>query len=381
MWTQPENGRTLAANTCFFKIVDVLKSIPEDELVKLAKYYFVELKSDRSRYVGAMNIMLDAFGVIYTNFSENLLADYILKSSDPKPTLILRLLTHIVGKDNPPHDNMIAAMEDIVFNKENHPEEIYKENLHERVLLCLGAVSHKLTKVGRVEEAISITVRVHQWLGIHDPFVYRKKRAIQSEQEQIDYDHWRVILLETLGNARMDFSYEYIVSHINSTNSPWIKRAGVHALRKYEHEMAADEMYKAAMFDENDEVRYEALLQYQAHPQAKIITPLKAREVVNGTGISDPYESGIMEIAPHSREKRSLAFLDKFPKINFRLEAPSVDWRKILGSQKIGAAFGVIMYNLLDLTVFSPGFLDSTRIYMDDIPHCLKTLCTAEITS
>ncbi|CAG2251002.1 unnamed protein product [Mytilus edulis] len=247
--------------------------------------------------------------------------------------------------------NMIAAMEDLVFNKENHPEEMYKEDLHERVLLCLGSVSHKLSKVGREEEAIKITVRVHQWLGIHDPFEYRKKRAIQSEQEQIDYDHWRVILLETLGNARMDFSFEYIVSHINSTNSAWIKRAGVHALRKYEHEMAADEMYKAAMYDENDEVRYEALLQYQAHPQARIITPLKAREEVNGTGIIDPYESGIMEIAPQRREKRSLGFLEKFPKINFRLEAPSVDWRKMLGSETIGAAFGIIMYNMLDLKI------------------------------
>ncbi|XP_052083536.1 uncharacterized protein LOC127720827 [Mytilus californianus] len=169
MWTQPENGRTLEAHTCFFKIVDVLKSIPEDELVKLADYYFIKLKPIRSRYVGAMNIMLDAFGVIYTNFSENLLADYILKSPDPKPTLILRLLTHIVGKDNPPHDNMIAALEDLVFNKDNHPEEMYKEDLHERVLLCLGSVSHKLSKAGRVEEAIKITVQVHQWLGIHEP--------------------------------------------------------------------------------------------------------------------------------------------------------------------------------------------------------------------
>ncbi|CAG2251005.1 unnamed protein product [Mytilus edulis] len=322
MWTQPQNGRTLEANACFFKIVDVLKSIPEEELIKLANYYFVELKPTRARYVGAMNTMLDAFGVLYTNFSENLLADYILKSPDPKPTLILRLLTHIVGKDNPPHDNMIAAMEDLVFNKDDHPEEMYKEDLHERVLLCLGSVSHKLTKAGREEEAIKITVRVHQWLGIHDPFEYRKKRAIQSEQEQIDYDHWRVILLETLGNARMDFSFEYIVSHINSTNSAWIKRAGVHALRKYEHEMAADEMYKAAM-----------------------------REDVNGTGVIDPYESGVMEIAPHLREKRSVGFLEKFPKINFRLEAPSVDWRKMLGSESVGAAFGVIMYNMLDLLI------------------------------
>ncbi|VDI24688.1 Hypothetical predicted protein, partial [Mytilus galloprovincialis] len=352
MWTQPQNGRTLEANACFFKIVDVLKSIPEEELIKLANYYFVELKPTRSRYVGAMNTMLDAFGVLYTNFSENLLADYILKSPDPKPTLILRLLTHIVGKDNPPHDNMISAMEDLVFNKDDHPEEMYKEDLHERVLLCLGSVSHKLTKAGREEEAIKITVRVHQWLGIHDPFEYRKKRAIQSEQEQIDYDHWRVILLETLGNARMDFSFEYIVSHINSTNSPWIKRAGVHALRKYEHEMAADEMYKAAMYDENDEVRYEALLQYQAHPQARIVTPLNTIITpLNTTIFYHPLSPGgwIIDVGQLHTVREDIN--EKFPKLNFRLEAPSVDWRKMLGSESVGAAFGIIMYNMLDLKI------------------------------
>lgn len=65
--------------------------------------------------------------------------------------------------------------------------------------------------------------------------MYRHKRSLQTEKEQIEYDKYRVILLETLGNARIDHSYEYIISHINSTNSPWIKRAGVHALRKYEH--------------------------------------------------------------------------------------------------------------------------------------------------
>jgi hypothetical protein len=46
--------------------------------------------------------MLDAFGVLYTEFSENILADKILKSDNLNPTLVLRLLTHIVGKDSPP---------------------------------------------------------------------------------------------------------------------------------------------------------------------------------------------------------------------------------------------------------------------------------------
>jgi hypothetical protein len=49
-------------------------------------------------------------------------------------------------------------------------------------------------------------------------------------------DQWKVVLLETLGNAAMDSSFEFIMSHINTTNSAWIKRAGLHAMRKYEHD-------------------------------------------------------------------------------------------------------------------------------------------------
>ena len=67
--------------------------------------------------------------------------------------------------------------------------------------------------------------------------MYRIKRAVQTDSEKLQYDHRRVVLLETLGNARMDSSYDIIISHINTTNSPWIKRSGVHALRKYDHQM------------------------------------------------------------------------------------------------------------------------------------------------
>ena len=56
-----------------------------------------------------------------------------------------------------------------------------------------------------------------------------------SEAQQIEYDTHNVVLLEALGNGCNEKSYEYILSHINATNSPWIKRAGVHALRGYHH--------------------------------------------------------------------------------------------------------------------------------------------------
>ena len=57
-----------------------------------------------------------------------------------------------------------------------------------------------------------------------------------TEAETIAEDLWKVVLLESLGNARLDQSYEHIVSHVNNTNSQWVKRAGVHALRDYHHD-------------------------------------------------------------------------------------------------------------------------------------------------
>ena len=57
-----------------------------------------------------------------------------------------------------------------------------------------------------------------------------------TEAETIAEDLWKVVLLESLGNARLDQSYEHIVSHVNNTNSQWVKRTGVHALRDYHHD-------------------------------------------------------------------------------------------------------------------------------------------------
>lgn len=69
----------------------------------------------------------------------------------------------------------------------------------------------------------------------------------------------------------------------------------------------------------------------------------------NGTVMIDPYDAGIdvMDLThSHRRSRRSI-----WDGLKFRLEAPSVDWQKLIGSKSIGASFGVIMMNLLDLVV------------------------------
>jgi hypothetical protein len=40
---------------------------------------------------------------------------------------------------------------------------------------------------------------------------------------------------------------------------------------------AANAMLKAALYDEDENVRYDALLLYQEHPKSKVITPLNKR--------------------------------------------------------------------------------------------------------
>ena len=57
-----------------------------------------------------------------------------------------------------------------------------------------------------------------------------------TKEEQNGHDHDKVILLDALGNAGLDISYEFIISNLNTTNSQWVKRSAIHALRVFNHE-------------------------------------------------------------------------------------------------------------------------------------------------
>lgn len=69
----------------------------------------------------------------------------------------------------------------------------------------------------------------------------------------------------------------------------------------------------------------------------------------NGIEIIDPYDAGIDVLdlnQGHHRSQRSI-----WDGLHFRLEAPSVDWQKRVGSKSIGASFGIVMMNFLDLAI------------------------------
>ncbi|XP_062593831.1 uncharacterized protein LOC134255325, partial [Saccostrea cucullata] len=313
---QPEQGSPISG-FCFRNIVNQLLELPDEEVVKIAEFYFTVLPPSIFKYRKATENMVDAFGTMNTELSERLLAEKVLLSPTPDHDLVSRVLTHVAIKDKAPSELMLKTLEDAVFHQEKFPTEFY----------------------------------INETLGQY-PWEYRQRRSLMTFKEMEDYDYQKVILLETLGNARLDESYDYILSHINSTNSPWIKRAGCHALRSYHHDHAAETLLHLALNDEDQAVRYEASLLFMAHPKGKVIAPINAREETkfdNTTSLDDPYNAGVDVIdltTGPQRTRRSV-----WDGISFRLEVPEVDWRKELGTSDIGASFGVIMFNSLDVAI------------------------------
>ncbi|CAG2211662.1 unnamed protein product [Mytilus edulis] len=338
---EPAEGSPMVTG-CFMEIVNILEILPDKTLTEIAEFYLLKLNLRLQENRQSTVIMLDAFGSLETNISKEIIANMIFLQPNPDPDLIVQYMIHIVSSHQPPHPVILQSMEDICFHPEKYPASFYVGNLYDRVMLAMGAAAKKLYDSGEKERAKNITSRVQVLLGMHDPWLYRQKRSTQSEVEQEEYDKKHVILLETLGNAAIDHSYEFIVSHINATNSPWIKRAGVHALRKYDTEVAVEAIFKAAMNDENEEVRYEANLIYQAHPKSVYNRYSRIRNpAMNTTSVSVEQTLG-----PHRRQKRSF-----FEGLQFKLQAPSVDWRKVLGSSNLGGSFGFIMSNYLALKI------------------------------
>jgi hypothetical protein len=58
-------------------------------------------------------------------------------------------------------------MEDLCFHRDKFPESLYTGDLYNRVLLALGSVVHKLSKVGQKDKASAIIDKVHNMLGLH----------------------------------------------------------------------------------------------------------------------------------------------------------------------------------------------------------------------
>ncbi|XP_078658229.1 uncharacterized protein LOC144903712 [Branchiostoma floridae x Branchiostoma belcheri] len=331
--------------TCFRHIVEALLHLSPDNLTKVADTY-IAINATSDDDIENRDAIADALGAMATNDSLTLLTRLVLTPRQKDANLTLRALFHFFALERPPPQITIETVENMCFKwrMEFDDEE---EGLHvwTRAHLLLGTLAGNIhaTDPARADKIID---RLHEMVEIHDPWKHRQLRSTLTEDEYNSHLHEKATYLGALGNAGMDRSYDLLLSYMNTTEAPSeLKRTSLTALKSYDHEKAAEEILRVAIEDPDSNVRYAAALDYLGHPQAS-----KLWEVQQQINNSYTNQTAIAE----RREKRGLAgvrnVLEKlFKGFDFKLETPSVDWHKRIGSSKIGASMGIAIRNMMEL--------------------------------
>eukprot|EP00058_Branchiostoma_floridae_P000089 XP_002585577.1 hypothetical protein BRAFLDRAFT_111796 [Branchiostoma floridae] len=128
--------------------------------------------------------------------------------------------------------------------------------VHSTAVLILGVVADRLKKTDK-EKAKSLVGKLEDSVGIHDPWHHRHLRSTLTDDEINKHYHHKATLLESLGNAEFDSSFDHLLSYVNNTDSPpLLRRSALSAIRKYDHHeefvMALEELCFATKIEFED---------------------------------------------------------------------------------------------------------------------------------
>lgn len=104
---------------------------------------------------------------------------------------------------------------------------------------------------------------------------------------------------------------------------------------------AADIILSSALIDREEIVRYEATLQYIRHPKSDEMSDI----------LSDFHNYTTTKQSPIRASKRRIKRFNIFDALSFRLQSPSFNWRRQLGSSGFGVSMGLIVRNVMELDV------------------------------
>ncbi|XP_033637389.1 uncharacterized protein LOC117298318 isoform X2 [Asterias rubens] len=337
---------------CYQDLVHTLMyNIDERKLAEIVKPLYQLPLSRRHRDKEDRLNMLDAVTALETDFSQSLLADLILLSPKPNKDLVERLLIASSGFTRAISKHYLETLEDIVFNPQRFPEPLRHSETQRVAMMVLGALAGNLWTAGYKSQAEAIVVKIEDKLGVHDPWSYSKTVTTLSEDELDELHHNTVACIEALGNAALHRSFAHIQSYTNSsTTHPLLKRAGLHSMRDYHHDKAAGILLKSALDEDEDEhVRYEASLLYKDHPNgvykhaSKFVNP---EEYMGSTNSSE-----LMSTEGASSPSRRRVRRGFWEGLHFKLPSPAFQWKKLIGSPKTGALFGLTIRNELDIKI------------------------------
>jgi hypothetical protein len=337
---------------CFEDLVETLLTVASTEQLAeiLTPFYRLPLSRRVSARKDRLNL-LDAVAGMHTEPSQSLLADLILLSPQPDAELTERLLIAGAGFRHGVSQHYLETVESLVFHPLKFPACMQQPEIQRVAVLVLGALAGHLWEAGYRQEADRIVARIEDRLGVHDPWAYQQTLKPLSKAEQESAHHDTVAWIESLGNAALQRSFSHIQSYTNaSTTHHLLKRAGLHAMRDYHHDLAAGSLLKAALDENEDEkVRYEATLFYRDHPHGgiqnvtKFIDP-EEYDKANFSEVAEPDE--VASVPSRRRVRRGF-----WEGLQFELPSPSISWNKLLGSPKVGGEYGLTIRNKLNMKI------------------------------
>ncbi|XP_066289112.1 uncharacterized protein [Branchiostoma lanceolatum] len=339
---------------CFVQLIALMDRLSENDLGVLVHEH-VKVNYSDSIEEENCNIMVDALGSLGSEAAQRLLTKTVLQVRGASAKLIQRMLISFVSMTTPPVKDFVRALEELCFIREIEFEDPKDEWIvHNTAVLILGVVADRLKETDK-EKAINLVRKLEDSLGIHDPWHHRHLRSTLAAEELNKHYNHKATLLESLGNAEFDSSFDHLLSYVNNTDSPpLLRRSALSAIRKYDHHEAASLLLDSALFDEEEHVRYHAAVQYQRHPKALNLLKIK-QNMANGSINIGHYLDDLigrtyaMSRDSHLRQRRGVErILDG---IKFYLKLPGIDWQRRIGTDMIGAEFGLVVKNIFDFNI------------------------------
>ncbi|XP_021370398.1 uncharacterized protein LOC110461300 [Mizuhopecten yessoensis] len=272
--------------------------------------------------------------------SQSLIVSLILQSPRPSEEEMQRCLFHLVALEKPSIE-LMSAVEDICMGENESFTEIESlSNTQRRSCLSLGALVKNM-KIHHLSYADKVTAKIEKWLTTEGRALELEESS-ENDKRKSQYIVTKMTLLHVLGNAGMERSLDHITSFMepNAGPSEW-RRAAVASLKHFTCNKSADSLLRSVLHDDNRQVKQDAYDAFLSHPnKGKLTVPQK-----------DAILSTSYDYPTLLRLRRSVVTYSASLKdgIYFGISLPGINWKKVIGNSAIGAEFGIILRNNLEL--------------------------------
>ncbi|XP_033747032.1 uncharacterized protein LOC117332256 [Pecten maximus] len=292
------------------------------------------------------SLFIDVVGGKGDPFSQRLLLEYLTQTADSNEKEAFRILFHLINLEQPLPD-LILEIERLCFgrNYEFHGSDALTKT-QRRACLTLGSLA-KVVKETDPQKSENIISRMETWLELHNetksaPILQQRKKRSVTEVDHPRMNHivTKLVFINSLGNSGMERSLDHILSYLqpNQGTSAW-RRAAVLSLRHYRCNKSANALLHTALYDEHDLVKDISLKAFSHHPRGQTLLP-EHYDMILTKNYSYP---ALMRL------KRGLIDIDLTGGFRMAITIPGINWEKTIGTDDIGAAFGLNIRNRMEL--------------------------------